>query len=51
MTETKEITYNKGMPIRCECGKVIGMLKDGKIYIKCRGCNHQVDIVKRAESQ
>lgn len=49
LTITEQITYNKGKPIRCECGKLIGYMRNGEIYIMCRGCKHEVNI--RAESR
>lgn len=31
-------------PIRCTCGKLIGIMRDGKIYIKCKGCKREVEL-------
>jgi phage FluMu protein Com len=31
-------------PIRCECGKVLAVMRNGKIYIKCKGCKRQVEL-------
>lgn len=28
--------------VNCSCGKLIAVERDGKIYIKCRGCKHEV---------
>ena len=41
--------YNKGDPVKCECGKVIAFKKDGDIYIKCKKCK-RIILVIRAES-
>ena len=49
LTGQENIEYNKGTPIRCDCGKLIGYLRDGEIYVLCRGCKHEVNI--RAESR
>ena len=49
LTKENLIQYNKGKPIRCACGKLIGYLRDGEVYILCRGCKHEVNI--RAESR
>ena len=51
MTNKDDVKYNKGVPVKCECGKTIGFIKNGKLYIKCRGCNRQVDINERAKSR
>ena len=40
MTKEKE----KGTPIRCECGKLIAIRRNGKLYIRCRGCKREVEI-------
>ena len=31
-------------PIKCECGKLIAIVRNGKVYIKCKGCKHEVEI-------
>jgi phage FluMu protein Com len=31
--------------IRCECGKLLAVERDGRIYIRCRGCHKQIEIV------
>lgn len=28
--------------VSCSCGKLIAVERDGKIYVKCRGCKHEV---------
>jgi hypothetical protein len=30
--------------IKCSCGKLIAIERDGKIYIKCKGCKHEIEI-------
>lgn len=30
--------------VKCDCGKLLAVEKDGKIYIKCKGCKKQIDI-------
>ena len=30
--------------LRCGCGKLIAFSRDGDIYIKCRGCGHEVKL-------
>lgn len=32
------------IPIHCSCGKLIAKERDGKIYVMCRGCKHEVEI-------
>lgn len=49
MTSDNKTKYNKGSPIRCECGKVVAFRKEGQIYIKCKGCKRIVAVI-RAES-
>lgn len=31
-------------PIRCDCGKLIAIERDGKVYIKCRGCKREFEL-------
>lgn len=49
LTDNENIKYNKGDPIRCDCGKVIAFKKDGNIIIKCKHCKRQIAVF-RAES-
>ncbi len=30
--------------IRCVCGKLLAVERDGKLYLKCRGCRHEHEI-------
>ena len=30
--------------LRCGCGKLIAFRRDGDVYIKCRGCGHEVKL-------
>lgn len=30
--------------LRCGCGKIIAYIRDGDIYIKCRGCGHELKL-------
>lgn len=51
MTDSRKIEYNKsdGMPIKCECGKMVALEKDGRIYVMCKNCKKQIDISKLLE--
>ena len=31
-------------PIKCTCGKLLARVRDGKIYLMCRGCKREVPI-------
>lgn len=33
-----------GIPIRCDCGKLIAMCRQGKVYIKCKGCKREIEL-------
>jgi len=46
LTYKERIEYNKGVPIKCVCGRIIGFIKDGKPYVICHGCRGAVNIVK-----
>lgn len=35
---------NTDKQIKCSCGKLIAIERDGKIYIKCKGCKHEIEI-------
>lgn len=42
----------KGREIRCSCGKLIAIERQGKVFIKCKGCKQEVEIpLPRAKSQ
>lgn len=30
--------------IRCTCGKLLAVERDGKLYLKCRGCRNEQEI-------
>lgn len=52
MTELRKIEYNKnsGERIKCEeCGKMVAYLKDGRIYVMCKNCKQQIDILNYLE--
>lgn len=38
----KEI--HKDVPQRCECGRVVAFMRDGKIYVKCKRCKREVEV-------
>lgn len=42
----KEQKLNSGEPVRCECGKIVAMRRNGKIYIMCKSCKRQIPIVE-----
>lgn len=42
MTKNKENAYNKGEPVRCECGYLIAYKKDDKIMLYCKKCKRQI---------
>lgn len=46
LTYNERIKYNKGRPIRCTCGRIIGFERDGEIYIICRSCKGAEHICK-----
>lgn len=56
LTKSVENPYNKGTPIRCECGAVVAFRKGsinihgGEVLVKCRKCKRIVNIAERAES-
>lgn len=30
--------------IKCTCGKLLAIERDGKIFLKCRGCKHEIEV-------
>ena len=44
MTTQRDSNYNKGKPIKCECGKIIAYVKDGKLWLYCKKCRKQIPI-------
>lgn len=33
-----------GRAVKCGCGKLIAVQRDGRLYVKCRGCGAEVEI-------
>lgn len=46
LTNHRPVSYNKGEPIRCKCGRVDAFIKDDILYVKCRDCRDWIPIVK-----
>lgn len=47
LTNTQKKEHNKdGIPIRCQCGKVIAYEINGVIYVYCKGCKRQIAVVR-----
>ena len=46
LTYRQRIEYNKGIPIKCGCGRVIGFIRDGKPYVICHSCKGAICIKK-----
>ena len=44
--------YNRDdEPIRCDCGKIVAIMQNGVVYVKCKACRRQVAIFDiRAEN-
>lgn len=32
------------MDLKCECGKLVGRYKNGKLYLYCKKCKKEVEI-------
>lgn len=46
LTKTETMKYNEEKPVKCECGKIIAKIRDGKVYIYCKSCKRQVAIIQ-----
>ena len=53
LTTTRQDAYNDYIPIKCSCGRTVGLRKNafivGTIYVKCRYCKKwvsQSDIIQ-----
>lgn len=33
-----------GCPVTCECGKLVAVERNGRFFVKCKGCGRQVEI-------
>ena len=47
MTDKQNTTRK---PVKCDCGKVVAYEVDGKIYVYCKSCKRQVEVISRAKS-
>ena len=36
-------------PIKCECGKLLAYVRDGKVYVWCKSCRKEVELKIFAE--
>lgn len=36
-------------PINCTCGKLVGRVRDGKVYVWCKSCKKEVALVDLIE--
>ena len=43
----RKIEFEK-TEIRCACGKLIAIVRNEKVYVKCKGCKHEVEIPMQA---
>ena len=34
-----------GVPIKCDCGKLVAYKRGGRIFIMCKHCKKQIDIL------
>lgn len=46
MTNHKDMRYSKGIPVRCECGKIVAYERNGKIYVYCKSCKRQIAVIR-----
>lgn len=49
LTYKEVIEYNKGKPIRCQCGRIIGYKVDNDIFIFCRSCKKQINVSAKSQ--
>lgn len=42
-------TQFNGAPVTCDCGKLIAIERNGKIYVKCRRCKREIEVSKARE--
>lgn len=45
LTNSENVRYNKGSPIRCDCGRVIAFMQDGKLHVKCQDCKKWIAVL------
>lgn len=46
LTKDKMAKYNKGKPVRCECGWIVAYERDGVLYLYCKKCKRQIPYVR-----
>lgn len=34
--------YNRGKPVKCDCGQIIAYMKNGKLMLYCKHCKKQI---------
>ncbi len=35
---------NNGTPVLCNCGKLIAIERDGRIYVQCKRCKREIEV-------
>lgn len=40
-----------GRPVTCECGKLVAVERNGKIYVRCKRCGRQVEVAREPRTQ
>lgn len=45
LTNSEKCHYNEGVPIHCECKRVVACIKDNKILIKCPSCRKWIPLI------
>ena len=42
LTRNKKNSYNRGIPVRCDCGQIIAFKKNGQLMLYCKHCKQQI---------
>lgn len=40
---------NSGTPVKCDCGKLVAIRRDGEIFIMCKHCKKQIPLSRMLE--
>lgn len=44
LTNCHNIGYNNNEPVKCDCGRMVAVIRDGNIYVKCRRCKREIKV-------
>lgn len=42
---------NSGTPVLCDCGKLIAIERNGRIFVKCKRCKREIEVLREPRTR